>query len=119
MVETSQKDNLQYTPEQGDIVYINFHPQRGHEQKGKRPALVVSNSLLSTKSSLAFFAPITNTYRPYPTHLQLDSRTTTTGSIMCEQLKALDYNTRGIVFIEKLPDDLLEIAKNYVHAIIE
>lgn len=108
-----------YIPEQGDIVYINLNPQRGHEQKGNRPALVISNKLLSQKSSLAFFLPITNASRPYPTHVRLDERTDTRGSIMCEQLKSLDYISRGIQFKEKLPSDFLEEVQDVLQAIIE
>lgn len=119
MPQHRQSNHSSYIPKQGDIVYINFQPQRGHEQKGRRPALVINNQLLSEKSSLAFFLPITNVARDYPTHIKLDERTVTTGAIMCEQLKSLDYKTRGVEYIEKLPNDSLTTVKRVLQAIIK
>ena len=97
-----------YRPAQGDIVMLNFNPQAGHEQAGRRPALVVSNQSFHRYTGLAIFCPITNQIKNYPLHVRLDARTKTTGEILCEHIKSLDYNARKIAFVEKLPDDLLE-----------
>lgn len=96
-----------YTPKQGDIVYIDFNPQAGHEQSGRRPALIVSNEAYNRFTNLAIVCPITNTDNTFPMHVQLDDRTATTGVILCEQVKALDITARNADFKEKLPSDIL------------
>lgn len=96
-----------YNPSQGDIVMMNFNPQAGHEQGGRRPALVVSNRSFHRYTGLAIFCPITNQLKNYPMHVRLDSRTGTTGEILCEHVKSLDYRARNASFVETLPDDLL------------
>ena len=96
-----------YRPAQGDIVTLNFTPQAGHEQAGRRPALVVSNSSFHRYTGLAIFCPITNQIKNYPLHVKLDERTRTTGEILCEQVKSLDFRARGASFVEALPEDLL------------
>ena len=98
-----------YNANQGDIVLLDFNPQAGHEQAGRRPALVVSNMKYQKYTNgLVIVCPITNTLTPFPLHLPLDIRTKTTGVIMCEQVKALDMKARNIGFIECLPQDLLQ-----------
>lgn len=92
-------------PEQGDILIMNFSPQTGHEQKGRRPAVVVSNRTFNGFTGLAMVCPITNRDRNHPLHIKLDERTQTTGFIFCEQVKALDITARQAVFVEKLPAD--------------
>lgn len=97
-----------YRPMQGDIVMLNFNPQAGHEQAGRHPALVVSNSSFHRYTGLAIFCPITNQIKNYPMHVKLDERTKTTGEILCEHVKSLDYNARNIAYVEALPADLLD-----------
>ncbi len=93
--------------EQGDIVYLNFDPQAGHEQRGRRPALVVSNNLYNRVSNLAMVCPITHTDRSHPFHVRLDERTKTDGVILCDQARMLDLNSRGASFVEKAPRDIV------------
>jgi mRNA interferase MazF len=92
---------------QGDIVKLDFDPQSGREQAGYRPAVVISNDFFNMKTNLTIVCPITNTKRPFPLHVELDSRTETTGAILCEQIKALDLGARTHRIVERLPDDLL------------
>lgn len=92
--------------EQGDIVYLDFDPQSGHEQKGRRPALVVSNNLFNQVSSLTMVCPVTNTDRGHPFHIRLDGRTRTTGVVMCDQVRMLDLNSCRAAFEEKAPADV-------------
>jgi mRNA interferase MazF len=96
-----------YRPRQGDIVYLDFSPQTGHEQAGRRPALVVSNDAFFAHTHLAVVCPITNTRSGFPLHIPLDGRTATTGVIQCEQCKSLDITARNASYIESLPQDLL------------
>lgn len=99
---------MAYTPEQGDIIILEFNPQAGHEQKGRRPALVVSNNTFNDFTGIAIVCPITRTNRGFPLHVSLDERTATTGVIMCEQTKSLDLRARNAVYKEKAPADIVE-----------
>lgn len=99
---------MAYIPEQGDIITIEFDPQAGHEQKGKRPAIVVSNYTFNNFTKMSMVCPITNTNRGFPLHVALDERTTTKGVVMCEQVKALDIAARNAAFKERAPDDIIE-----------
>lgn len=105
--------------EQGDIVYLDFDPQSGHEQKGHRPALVVSNNLFNRVSSLTMVCPITHTNREHPFHIRLDNRTLTDGVVMCDQARMLDLNSRGAVFKEKAPDDIIAEAVDLLIGFVE
>ena len=104
---------------QGDIIKVSFNPQMGHEQAGYRPALVVSNDIFQMQTKLAVVCPITNTDNKFPLHVSLDSRTKTTGVILCEHLRTLDLNSRPYVFVEKVPDDILDKVIDIISAEIE
>ena len=99
---------MTYIPEQGDIITLEFDPQTGHEQKGRRPALVVSNDAFNRYTNIAMVCPITKTNRGFPLHIPLDERTKTTGLIMCEQVKSLDVHARKALYNEKAPADIME-----------
>jgi len=104
---------------QGDIAWLDLDPQSGHEQKGRRPVVVVSNNdfHLVTNSKLAMICPITNTKRNNVFHIELDNRTETTGFIMCEQVKVLDISTRNLKHIEVLSISILNKVLDRVQAI--
>lgn len=110
---------MNYIPEQGDIITLEFDPQAGHEQRGKRPAIVVSNNTYNNFTKMAMVCPITNTNRSFPLHIALDSRTTTTGVIMCEQVKALDISARNALFKEKSPQDIIEEVVDIIYGFVE
>ena len=105
--------------EQGDIIYLDFNPQTGHEQKGKRPAIIVTNNLFNKYSKMLMVCPITNTNNHFPLHIPLDERTKTSGVILCEHIKALDLNNRKYQVIEKLPNDIMTKIINIVYSEIE
>lgn len=104
---------------QGSIIKINFNPQSGHEQAGYRPALVVSNDFFNKKTNMTIVCPITNTHNKFPLHVPLDSRTVTTGVILCEQLRSLDIEAREYHFIEMVPGDILENVIDIVFSEVE
>ena len=104
---------------QGDIIKVNFNPQAGHEQAGYRPALVVSNDFFNQKTNLTIVCPITNTSNRFPLHIPLDSRTVTTGVVLCEHVKALDLKARPYKVVEQLPKDLLDKVVGVVFSEIE
>ena len=110
---------MPYNPKQGDIISLDFDPQTGHEQRGRRPALVVSNVHFHARTNLALVCPITNKNSKFPMHIKLDSRSTITGEIMCEQAKCLDIKARNASFIESVPEDILDNAIDLICAIVE
>ncbi|MCL6558735.1 MAG: type II toxin-antitoxin system PemK/MazF family toxin [Firmicutes bacterium] len=110
---------MAYIPERGDIITLEFAPQAGHEQKGRRPALVVSNSTFNNFTKMAMVCPITDTKRGFPLHVPLDNRTATTGVILCEQVKALDITARNASFKEKAPSDVIEEVVDILYGFIE
>ena len=97
-----------YVPRQGDLVALDFDPQSGHEQKGRRPALVISKDAFNKGTGMAICCPITNTDRRVPFHVPITGRTSLTGFVMCEQVKSLDYRSRKMKLIERAPQDLWE-----------
>jgi Growth inhibitor len=110
---------MEYIPKQGDIITLEFDPQAGHEQKGKRPAIVVSNNIFNGFAKMAMVCPITNTNRGFPLHVALDERTATTGVILCEQVKSLDISARNAVFKEKVPPDIIEEVVDIIYGFVE
>jgi len=104
-----------YIPSKGDFVFLSFDPQSGHEQKGRRPALVVSNTLFNQKTGLAIVCPITRTDRRYPFHVKISGISILDGFVMVEQVRSVDYNSRKAKFIEKASTKLL----NEVLAILD
>ena len=110
---------MAYIPQQGDIVYLDFDPQAGHEQRGRRPVFVVSNYTYNKVTRMALVCPITNTDRSFPLHVGLNNRAQTTGFIMCEQVKALDIAVRNASFYEKTPDDIVQEVFDILYGVIE
>lgn len=92
---------------QGSIIKINLDPKAGHEQRGYRPYICLSHSIVTKYSNIAIFAPISNTGRSYPFYVPLDG-TTSTGKVLLDQLVTIDYNARNYRYVEDIPDDLLE-----------
>ncbi len=92
-----------YVPAKGDVVAVSLDPQAGHEQRGRRPALVISKDLFNRSTGLALVCPITNTDRKVPFHVGLPEETSVTGFVMVEQVKSIDYRARRVKFIEKIP----------------
>lgn len=97
-----------YVPRQGDLVTLDFDPQSGHEQRGRRPALVISKDAFNKATGMAMCCPITNTDRKVPFHVTVTERSSLTGFVMCEQVKSLDFRARNMRLIERAPQELLE-----------
>ncbi|MFH1856768.1 MAG: type II toxin-antitoxin system PemK/MazF family toxin [Candidatus Omnitrophota bacterium] len=96
-----------YIPRKGDFIALTFDPQSGHEQKGRRPALVISNTLFNQKTGLSIVCPITNKDRNYPFHIKIPDSVPLTGYVMVDQVKSVDYHSRKVKFIESAPSELL------------
>ena len=104
---------------QGCIIWLDFDPQTGHEQKGRRPALVISNETFNHFSKLAIVCPITNTDKNHPFHVKLNEKTKTKGVILCDQARTSDIKARNYKFIEKIPEDILFDVLDIVAGFIE
>ncbi len=104
-----------YVPKKGDLIALTFDPQSGHEQKGRRPALVISHAVFNRKTGLAYVCPITTTDRSIPLHVKLPDDCTLSGVVMVDQMKSVDYKSRKAKFIEKAPAEVL----NEVLAILD
>ncbi len=102
-----------YVPDRGDIVWLNFTPQTGHEQRGKRPALILSPKIYNEKTSLCLCLPITSKVKGYPFEVPLAKDLEVTGVILSDQVKNLDYVARKVSYICEAPHDVLvHVQKN-------
>ena len=96
-----------YIPRKGDFISVSFDPQSGHEQMGRRPALVVSNNLFNKHTGLAVVCPLTHTDRRFPFHVTVDDTPDVAGFVMVEQVKSIDFRSRKAKRIGKASDNLL------------
>ena len=96
-----------YVPARGDIVWLDFNPQLGHEQRGRRPALTISPKSYNEKVGLGLFCPITSKTKNFPFIVGI-SGNKINGSILSDQIKSLDWTERNVEFIEKAEDQFME-----------
>ncbi len=99
---------MAYIPQKGDAVWLDFNPQTGHEQSGRRPAVVISPTSYNQKVGLALFCPITNQAKGYPFEVTIPKGAKIKGVILSDQLKNLDWRARNVKFIAKMPDSVIE-----------
>lgn len=107
-----------YVPDRGDIVWINFNPQAGHEQAGRRPALVLSPSAYNKKVGLAIFCPITSQIKDYPFEVIIPKGIKASGAILADQVKNLDWKIRNAEFICKLPDEATKAVLSKINTLL-
>ncbi len=104
---------------QGDIFFLDFEPGAGHEQKGRRPAIVISNHLFNQFSGLAMVCPITSTDKNHPLHIKLVESLKTKGVILCDQARIMDISARNATFVESVPLELLKKLSDMISGFIE
>ena len=109
----------QYVPDRGDLIWVEFQPQSGHEQRGLRPALVLSPKSYNQKTSLAILCPITNKEKGYPFEVKLTQKVPVTGVILSDQIKSLDWKARNAKFICKLDIDVIDEVLGKIKALID
>ncbi len=97
-----------YIPERGDIVWITFQLQAGHEQAGQRPALVLSPAAYNGKVGWALLCPITSQVKGYPFEVAIPEDLPTTGVILADQVKSLDWRARRAEFQHRVPDSVVD-----------
>ncbi len=99
-----------YIPKQGDVVFLDLNPTKGHEQSGVRPAIIISNNIFNKNTKMAIVCPITSNKKYFPTHYNLEDTIKIHGAVLCEHIRSIDYENRNLTFIEKLSqNDLLSI----------
>ena len=108
----------EYVPRKGDFVALTFDPQSGHEQRGRRPALVVSNDLFNRHTGLCIACPITRTRRDYPFHVSIPDGQDVAGFVIVEQVKSIDFRSRKARKIGEAPTQVLEEALSLLDACI-
>lgn len=91
-----------YIPSQGDICYIDLDPTIGHEQSGKRPAVVVSSKAFSCKTNMAILCPISTKNHSFPLHYELQNTKKVHGYVLCEHIRAVDFSARTLSYVETL-----------------
>jgi mRNA interferase MazF len=98
-----------FIPTRGHIIWMDFDPQSGHEQAGRRPALVVSPSAYNEKIGLALLCPITNQAKGYPFEVALPKGIGVSGVILADQIKSLDWKSRNAEFNCSAPQEVVNL----------
>jgi len=107
-----------YIPDRGDIVWLNFKPQAGHEQKGRRPALVLSPKSYNSKVGLMIACPITGRIKGFPFEVLLPEKLPVKGAVLSDQVKSLDWRARKAEKIGVLPAALVNEAMGKLGALL-
>ncbi len=100
-------DSAVYVPEYGDVIWINLNPQAGHEQAGRRPAVVLSPKSYNEKTGLTILCPVTGRIKGYPFEVVIPDGFSISGSILSDQVKNLDWRTRNAEYIFSLSSETI------------
>jgi mRNA interferase MazF len=114
-----EKKSGKYVPERGDVLWLQFSPQAGHEQAGKRPAVCLSPRVYNEKTNLGLFCPVTSKQKGYPFEIPIPSDIPVKGVILSDQIKSLDWNIREASFIAKLPENTLKEILEKIQLLLE
>lgn len=109
----------EYVPERGDAVWITLDPQAGHEQAGRRPALVVSPAAYNGRVGLALLCPITSQVKGYPFEVPVPAGSAVTGVVGADQVKSLDWRARQATRIGPLPPDVIAKVVERLQALLD
>jgi mRNA interferase MazF len=107
-----------YVPDAGDLVWLTFDPQAGHEQRGRRPALILSPRVYNSKARLAIACPITSQVKGYPFEVPLPGGGTIAGVVLADHVKNLDWQARKAVFEAKAPAEVLTDVRERLRALL-
>jgi mRNA interferase MazF len=108
-----------HAPERGDLVWLQFNPQAGSEQAGRRPALVVSPGSYNKKVGLALVCPITSRLKGYPFEVELPRDLEAKGAILCDQVKSLDWRARHATRFGSIPDPVMQEVTARILALVD
>jgi mRNA interferase MazF len=107
-----------YIPERGDVVWLDFNPQAGREQSGRRPAIVLSPREYNRRSGLALLCPITSRVKNYPFEVRLPDAFDIRGVILCDQTKSLDWAAHKLARHAQLDQNTMAQVLGKVHALL-
>ena len=110
---------MAFIPERGDVIWITFNPQAGHEQAGRRPAFVLSPKSYNGKVGLALLCPVTSHVKGYPFEVAIPDGLPVNGVILSDQVKSLDWRARKAEKACRLPDEVMALVLQRVKALIE
>lgn len=112
------KRKAAYVPERGDAVWISLDPQVGHEQAGRRPALVLSPTAYNGRVGLALLCPITNQAKGYPFEVPLPEGLAVAGVVLADLVKSLDWRARQVTRICPIPEEVLTRVMERLNALL-
>jgi len=110
---------MTYIPDRGDLVWLSFNPQAGHEQAGRRPALTLSPLRYNQTVGLALFCPITSQIKGYPFEVMLSAGLPITGVVLADQVRSLDWNARQLTFITQAPSNVINEVLGKLEALLK
>jgi len=108
-----------YVPRRGDVVWISLNPQAGHEQAGRRPALVLSPAAYNGRVGLAILCPITSQIKGYPFEVLIPDGLTAKGVVLADQVKSLDWRVRKAELMCILPPETVAEVLGKLGALLE
>ena len=111
--------SVKYCPRRGDVVWLSFNPQSGHEQAGHRPAVVLSPESYNRKVGLAIFCPITSQVKRYPFEVEIPTGLKASGAILSDQVKSLDWKARKASLLCTLPEQVIRDVLNKVGVLLD
>lgn len=106
-----------YIPDRGDIVWLNFSPQQGHEQADMRPAIILSPKRYNQNSMLLLACPITSKIKQYPFEVRIKANKID-GVVLADKVKNLDWTTRDISFVARAPYEVLEHIQELIETLL-
>jgi mRNA interferase MazF len=95
-------------PDRGDVVWLNFDPQAGHEQAGRRPALVLSPAPYNRRIGLMLVCPVTRQMKGYPFEVAIPDGLVVSGVVLSDHVKSLDWRVRDAAIVGRLPGQTVE-----------
>ncbi len=107
-----------YVPDRGDIVRLTFDPQSGHEQAGRRPAVILSPKAYNARVGLALFCPVTSKAKGYPFEVPLPEHLAVSGVVLADQVKSLDWRARRAEYLIRLPPELLAVISQKLRVLL-
>ena len=108
-----------YVPERGDLVWIDMDPQAGHEQAGRRPALVLSPAAYNRRIGLALVCPATRQVKGYPFEVRIPGDFKVQGVLLCDQVRSVDWRARKADFADRVPAAVLRQALSKFSTLIQ
>ena len=107
-----------YVPDAGDIIWVSFDPQRGHEQRGPRPSLVLSPRAYNARRSLALVCPVTSHVKGHSFEVPLPADSKIKGAVLCDHLRSIDWRVRRVRFAQAAPDEVLTEVRERIRPLL-